>query len=396
MKFAYPTYKLEDLTESVIYGHTASATKEDSGSKFLRITDIQNGTVNWNSVPFCECSKKEIEKYLLKRGDIVFARTGATTGKSYLINYCPEASIFASYLIRVRPNEKIDSDFLARFFETPDYWNQIQKNSRGATLPGVNATKLKELRIPLPPLAEQKRIAAILDKADAIRHKRQQAIKLADEFLRATFLDMFGDPVTNPKDWKVRKIEEVSFRVTKGESPKWQGFNYQNIGVCFVTSENVLWGKMDKNKKKYIPETFHAKLKRSQLKENDLLINLVGASVGRTCLVPKELLPANINQAVSVTTLDTKQVIPFFVLQQLLTPQVQSKLLGNVVEFARANISLTNIRKLQIIVPPLTEQKRWMQITAKVNFILDAQNVIDVDGINLFKSLTQRAFRGEL
>ena len=146
MKSTFPTYKLNDLSQSIMYGHTASAIKECSGVKFLRITDIQKGAVNWDSVPYCECSNKVIEKYSLQKGDIVFARTGATTGKSYLIKSSPEKTIFASYLIRVRPNDKVDPKFLARFFETPNYWNQIQANSRGATLPGVNATKLKELK----------------------------------------------------------------------------------------------------------------------------------------------------------------------------------------------------------------------------------------------------------
>jgi type I restriction enzyme S subunit len=274
--------------------------------------------------------------------------------------------------------------------------NWVSSQVAGAKMPRVSMKVFWEHEIPLPPLAEQKRIAAILDKAEAILRKRQQAIKLADDFLRATFLDMFGDPVTNPKGWPIKKIEELSLRVTKGESPKWQGFNYQETGVSFVTSENVLWGSLDKNKRKYIPEKFHKKLKRSQLKENDLLVNLVGASVGRACLVPLEALPANINQAVSVTTLDTQQVAPQFVLQQILTPQVQKRLVGNAVDFARANISLTNIRELEIMLPPLNEQKKWMALISRFYSMVSNQNNSMDNCRVLFNSLTQRAFRGEL
>lgn len=369
MKFAYPTYKLEDLTESVIYGHTASATKEDSGSKFLRITDIQNGTVNWNSVPFCECSKKEIEKYLLKRGDIVFARTGATTGKSYLINYCPEASIFASYLIRVRPNEKIDSDFLARFFETPDYWNQIQKNSRGATLPGVNATKLKELRIPLPPLAEQKRIAAILDKADAIRHKRQQAIKLADEFLRATFLDMFGDPVTNPKGWarsslaKLIKVKSGNFLPAKniidGKHPVYggngvNGFHNEymfNAPMIVIGRVGIYCGAIHKTKPK------------SWITDNALYVAEKSNRV-KELYLEWALRFANLNQYAS------KSGQPLLSGGRIYTVEINVPLIEKQQAFERIEIQVADMRK------------KLSKSSGKSG--------------TLFNSITQRAFRGEL
>jgi type I restriction enzyme S subunit len=189
---SWPLKKLKDITQLIDYGLTASANNEVEGPLFLRITDLKDTGVNWNKVPRCECDDKKRAKNLLVKGDIVFARTGATTGKSYLISDLEEETVFASYLIRVRPSEDIFSPYLAHFFKSPRYWYQIGGMSSGATLPGVNASKLGELEIPLPPLDEQKRIAAILDKADAIRRKRQQAIQLADDFLRSVFLDMFG------------------------------------------------------------------------------------------------------------------------------------------------------------------------------------------------------------
>src|SRR5690606_17668552 len=155
---------------------------------------MQDDAVDWSTVPSCECSEKEFKENELSVGDIVFARTGATTGKSFLIRHLPRPSVFASYLIRVRPTDEVDSKYLAYFFKSPQYWFQITAMAEGAAQPGVNSSKLKELEIPLPPLPEQKRIAAILDKADAIR---------------PVFLDMFGDPVTNPKGWEVKPIGDV-------------------------------------------------------------------------------------------------------------------------------------------------------------------------------------------
>ena len=278
-------------------------------------------------------------------------------------------------------------------------WNQRfrflgEKAMQGAAgQKRVSTEFLKKFEIPVPPMMEQKRIAVILDKADAIRRKRQQAIELADQFLNSVFMDMFGDPVTNPKGWDKSTIENLSERVTKGESPKWQGFEYQVDGVRFVTSENVLWGKLDK-RRKYIPEEFHRKLSRSALRSNDLLINLVGASVGRACLVSDDGLPANINQAVSVTTFDQSRIIPEIALRQILNSGMQRELLGNVVDAARANISLKNIRELVLIVPPRPVQERYFAIAAKTKRLFDLQN--SNLSLPLLESLIQKAFSGEL
>jgi type I restriction enzyme S subunit len=230
---------LSNLSISIDYGHTASATLENTETKCLRITDIQDGFVNWETVPFCECSERESKRYELANGDIVFARTGATTGKSYLIDDCPPKSVFASYLIRVRPNNRINPKYLFHYFQTSDYWKQISSRSTGTAQAGVNASKLASFQIPLPPLPEQKRIAEVLDKADALREKRHLALQKLDTLLQSVFLEMFGDPVKNPKGLPKTKISEISTRITKGESPNWQGFGYEDSGIRFVTSENV-------------------------------------------------------------------------------------------------------------------------------------------------------------
>lgn len=289
----------------------------------------------------------------------------------------------------IRPKASLDLRFLYRVLQRYDVTPFI----KGATRAKLTKGDASLIPIPLPPLPEQKRIAAILDKADAIRRKRQQAIQLADDFLRAVFLDMFGDPVTNPKGWEVDALEQLSTRVTKGESPKWQGFEYGSEGVRFITSENVLWGSLDE-RMKYIPLEFHQKLKRSQVQEGDLLINLVGASVGRACLAELNGVPANINQAVSVTTLDHSRLLPEIALYQLLVPSMQRVLLGNVVDAARANISLADIRDLQMLVPPTDVQLAFLKVLGKVKKYMAVNS--SFSGLNLFESLSHNAFSGQL
>jgi type I restriction enzyme S subunit len=155
--------RVKDVASSIQYGHTASAVSRIDGPRFLRITDIQDGQVDWDTVPSCDITAGEISKYRLAAGDLVFARTGATTGKSFLIGECPEA-IFASYLIRVRVSPEVNSRYLAAFFQSPDYWQQIEAGKRGIGQPNVNGTVLGEVQFPLRPLPEQRRIVAEIEK----------------------------------------------------------------------------------------------------------------------------------------------------------------------------------------------------------------------------------------
>jgi type I restriction enzyme S subunit len=150
---------------AINYGYTESASFEPIGPRFLRITDIQDERVDWESVPYCKIESADVPKYLLASGDIVFARTGATTGKSFLVDE-PPAAVFASYLIRLRLlDKKLLPEFVSLFFQTADYWKSIKDGSSGSAQGGFNATKLGALFVPIPPLPEQKRIVNTLDEA---------------------------------------------------------------------------------------------------------------------------------------------------------------------------------------------------------------------------------------
>ncbi len=159
----------------VMYGYTEKSSIEEIGPKFLRITDIQGDGVNWATVPYCKINDEDFDKYKLSSSDIVFARTGATTGKSYLV-IDPPKSVFASYLIKVNIiNIGLSSEFLFLFFQTKAYWNTINAGISGSAQGGFNATKLSELQIPIPSLQEQQTIVQKLD-ALSVETKKQEAI----------------------------------------------------------------------------------------------------------------------------------------------------------------------------------------------------------------------------
>jgi type I restriction enzyme S subunit len=178
--------RLEDLCLKIHYGFNASAKPEKKDVRLLRITDIQNNQVDWESVPGCDYSKSDLENYSLNENDIVIARTGGTIGKTFLVKNISVKSLFASYLIRAIPSQNISPEFLKSFLESPIYWKQLYDAAWGAGQPNVNGTSLSNLVVPLPPLPEQNRIVKRLEQlmqlCDELQYSIQQS-KIENEKL---------------------------------------------------------------------------------------------------------------------------------------------------------------------------------------------------------------------
>jgi type I restriction enzyme S subunit len=150
--------RVGQVSGRVQYGVTASADHTLSEPKFVRITDIQNDQVNWETVPGMQGIKQDVSDHYLEAGDLLIARTGGTIGKSFLVSVVPLNAVFASYLIRISPMAGMDSNYLKIFASSEHYWQQLYAKSMGTGQPNVNGTALSELTLPLPPLAEQSRI----------------------------------------------------------------------------------------------------------------------------------------------------------------------------------------------------------------------------------------------
>ena len=156
--------RLGEICSKIHYGFNASAKPEKQDVRLLRITDIQNNQVDWESVPGCDYSKTDLENYQLFENDIVIARTGGTIGKTFIVKNIPVKSLFASYLIRAIPSKLILPDYLKFFMESPIYWKQLYDAAWGAGQPNVNGTSLSNLAVPLPPLSIQAQIVTKVEE----------------------------------------------------------------------------------------------------------------------------------------------------------------------------------------------------------------------------------------
>lgn len=261
---------------------------------------------------------------------------------------------------------------------------------------------LKENVVPVPPLPEQKRIATILDKADAIRRKHQQTIQLADDFLRAVFLDMFGDPVTNPKGWEVKLLKDLSLKIHSGNTPKGGKENYVESGVVFLRSQNVWKRKIILDDVAYIDAATHRKMAGSSLKHQDILMTKTGrfntenSSLGRAAMFFGEDNSANVNGHVYLIRLGGK-VDKKFVLFILTMPEyyeyIRSVCVGGI---DKRQLNKEHLENFPIIFPSADMQRRFSEILDVVDSAkVQAANAL-LSAEMMFDALSQKAFSGQL
>lgn len=208
---------LSAVCSSVTYGYTASATDADTGTKFLRITDIVPNQIDWNNVPYCQIQPKDLEKYELQIGDIVIARTGATTGWNKTIKSLPQPTVYASYLIKYNINVVIaDPLYVGYNLRTSQWYDYVDAIAGGSAQPGANAKQLGSYVFNLPSLPEQKAIASVLssldDKIDLLHRQNKTLESMAETLFRQWFVEEVQG------DWDEKTIGEI-FTIKGGTTP---------------------------------------------------------------------------------------------------------------------------------------------------------------------------------
>ena len=390
-----------EIASSILYGVSESA-KETGQYRLLRITDIQNNRVNWETVPFTDYDNNKAQAYLLNDGDILFARTGATVGKSYLVEGLREFAIYASYLIRVQTSSVILPAYIKFFFESGFYWEQISLNSVGIGQPNVNGTTLAALTIPIPPYREQLRIVeetkkwlSVIDELDLEIDDLQTFIAQA----KSKILDLAIHGKLVPQDPNDEPAIELLKRVNSKFTPcdnahyenntieipeNWEWVKLSDIAVSelgktldkgknsgtphnYLCAFNVKWCSFDLSViKKILLED--EELERYLVRKGDLLI-CEGGDVGRAAIweSDQDIYYQNALHRVRFKD-EINQYFYLYVLQYYKSLGMIDDVSGGV---TIKHFTQNSMKKLSFPLPPIKEQYKIVSAINQYNTILD-------------------------
>jgi type I restriction enzyme S subunit len=342
-------------------------------------------------------TQRQVANCSLQKGDILFNLTNSAeqVGKSALwVGVSDETVCFSNHFLRLRVNaEKIIPEYLIRFFA---YLWRLRVFERMVNSWVNQSTVRKEelfgIRVPLPPLSEQKRIAAILDKADQLRQKRQQAIGLADEFLRSVFLDMFGDPVTNPKGWEVKPLKAVAqSQLGKMLSKKAKlGVNPKK----YLRNANVRWRNIELDDLLEMDFTDQECIKFS-LNKGDILV-CEGGEVGRCAIWKEEMEDCYFQKALHRVRVDSTIILPEYMQEYFFWMARKGGLTDSVSQVTFSHLTGERLKELPVPVPSFDIQKKFINIHAQLDQRVQKLKLSGNTLQRLFNALSQKAFAGEL
>ncbi len=379
------TFKPEDLVEPY---------SEDS-IVVMRTKNVQIAELSTDDLIAVPKAFMRRDEQKLQYGDLLIssANSWEQVGKASFVFDLGYEATAGGFISIVRPLSKlIDARYLFHWVMSPKSQHKIRHCGRQTTnISNLDVGRFKELEIPLPPLAEQKRIAAILDKADNLRRKRQQAIQLADDFLRAVFLDMFGDPVTNPKGWEVKPLKDMAI-VTTGNTPSRKEPDYFGDYIEWIKSDNIntpshfLTSATEYLSKKGYDVGRH-------VAAGSTLITCIAGSfdcIGNAAYADREVA---FNQQINALT--PKVGIGSWFLYALIIfskKHIQSASTNSM----KGMISKGKMEEICFICPPERLQKKFEEIFFSFRSKREKMDLSMIELSSSFSSLSQKAFAGEL
>ena len=401
--------KLTDIVgkekTSIKRGPFGSALKKaffvDSGYKVYEQKNAIKDDFSLGEYYINEEKFNELKGFEVKGGDIIISCSG-TIGKISVAPMNIKKGIINQALLKLTlNNDVIDTTFFVNFWI--DYVNKgmSEESTKGAAIKNIASVKvLKNLDIPLPPLQEQKRIVAKLDslfaKIDQAITLHQHNIDEAEALMGSVLNEVFGELVASKKV----PLKEITTKIGSGSTPRGGQKAYKSEGISLIRSMNVHDAGFRTKGLAFIDDEQAKKLNNVTIEENDVLLNITGASVARCCILDKNYLPARVNQHVSIIRLK-KEVLPKFIHYYLISPSVKSDLLFSSSGGAtREAITKSMLENFEVPLPPIETQQKTVQyldqLSQKTQALKKAQQEKMQSLIDLKASLLDRAFRGKI
>ena len=354
--------KLGDICTDISYGYTASAKYENVGPKFLRITDIVPDRIIWGNVPFCEIDDKKKEQYKLEIGDIVIARTGATTGYNKVIKDDID-SVFASYLIRYKiDKQQAFPEFIGYSLQSYEWKGFVEGIIGGSAQPGANAKQFASYDISLPPLEEQKAIAEVLssldDKIDLLHRQNQTLESLAQTLFRQWFIEEAKE------EWEI-KFSDAPIQIIDGDRgnnyPKNSDF-FTNEYCLFLSARNVTKNGFDFLDCQFITKERDELLRKGKLSRNDVVLTTRG-TVGNIAYY-HELIPfenIRINSGMVILRADETKISPLYLYILMKSPLFGESVIEHTSGSAQPQLPIRDFNNVSFILPSKDIYNNFME-----------------------------------
>ena len=290
--------------------------------------------------------------------------------------------------------------YLVYYLHSPKIQRLFEQYSRGTTIQGIQRSDLSRIKIPLPPLDTQRKIVAILDKAEATQRLRAEADALTQDLPQSVFLEMFGDPATNPLEWTIKKLGDVCSEIYR--YPTFYGFEYVNSGTPIIRIGNIRQdGIVDPNLTNYvfIDQVINDRFPRTKIELYDILMAVRGdgSTAKRIGLVhSNDLIGANISPNLLRIKTDGKRLNPIYLFNLLVSESGQKILERYVTRTAKKTITAQNIKEISIPIPPLSLQNKFEKLILSTIGTQDTQDQSNVKLSNLFNNISAKAFTGAL
>ena len=347
--------------------------------------DFQAGTYYINDAKF-----QELKGFSIQADDLLVSCSG-TMGRISIVPKSAHPGIINQALLRIRPDEqKVLPIFLKRLLETPEIQESLFGNMSGSAIKNVKPLQeIRSFNIPLPPIAEQKRIAAILDKAEELRGLRRQALGELDAITQSIFLEMFGDPVTNPKGWTTRKFADIGV-LDRGISKNRPRNAPELLGGMYPLIQTGDVANCDRYIRSYTSTYSEIGLRQSRMWKAGTLCITIAANIAKTGILTFDACFPDSVVGFQPNSLSSTEYV------QSWLSFLQATLEATAPESAQKNINLAILRNLDIPTPPLSLQQEFARRVEAIEQLkaTHRESLAHLDA--LFASLQHRAFRGEL
>lgn len=389
--------QLEDVAE-IFNGKTPSQEeKREQGSPILKIKDVtDDGKFKGLFDSFVDSDfYNRYAGKIIKNGDTLILNAAHNSeyvgSKTYFVENLPDNTIATGEWLIVRSNpEVLDSKFKHFLLISSFVKAQIQEIVKGIHL---YPKDVKLIKIQLPPLSTQKKIVSILEKAERLIQWRIESNRLSRDFIKSSFSKMFLK-----KKYPTKKLGELALKISSGSTPLGGSKNYLSKGeIVFIRSQNVLMNKFSNHDKVYINQEIHNDMRRTWVKKYDVLLNITGASIGRSAVYLGDNDKANVNQHVCIIRLkDFNEVNPFYLNYYITSKHIQKHIELINAGGTRQALNYKQIKNFDIPIPPISLQNDFSKIVNQFEQMKIHQEKSEGLIENYFNVLMQKAFRGEL